>query len=91
VTTLVVLVVVFVLLHLIGVLVLHFLPVNVLAAGAAATRDDVGFGDGLQAVVGFLVVCGSLLVLWELGEDQCFEGIGVSQRGRGEARPDIGP
>lgn len=91
VTTLVVLVVVFVILHLVGVLVAHFLPVDVLAAGAAAAGNDIVFGDGLQVVVGFLVVCGSLLVLWELGEEECFEGIEVSRRGRGEARPVIGP
>ena len=54
---LVVLVVIFVLLHLIGVLVAHLLPVDGFAAGAAATGDDVGFGDGFQVVVDFLVVC----------------------------------
>jgi hypothetical protein len=53
----VVLVVIFVLLHLVGVLVAHFLPVDVLATGAAAAGDDVGFGDGFQVVVDFLVVC----------------------------------
>lgn len=66
-TALVVLVVVFILLHLIGVLVAHFLPVDVLAAGATAAGDDVLFGDGLQVVVGFLVVCSSMSELRELG------------------------
>jgi hypothetical protein len=63
---LVVLVVIFVLLHLVGGLVAHFLPVDGLAAGAAAAGEDVGFGDGFQVVVDFLVVCSGMLVLNEL-------------------------
>lgn len=54
----VVLVIIFVLLHLVGVLVVDFFPVNGLATGAAATGDDVGFGDGFQVVFNVLVVCG---------------------------------
>lgn len=77
---LVVLVVIFVLLHVVGVLVTHFLPVDGLAAGAAATGDDVGFGDGFQVVVDFLIVCGGMLVLYELGRYGCGESVEVSRR-----------
>lgn len=56
VTALVVLVVILVLLHVVGGLVADFFPVDVLAAGAAAAGDDVLFGDGLEVVIGFLVV-----------------------------------
>jgi hypothetical protein len=62
--TLVVLVVIFVLLHLVGGLAAHLLPVDGLAAGAAATGDDVGFRDGFQVVVDFLFVCSGVLVLY---------------------------
>lgn len=52
----VVLVVILVILHLVGGLAADFLPVDVLAAGAAAAGDDILFGDGLEVVIGFLVV-----------------------------------